>query len=360
MIEPGTTKKMAKFNLSILLLLFIAGFGAGIFFARPQSLSAQGNISEISEGSAGGSVVFNVARGDSLKNITHELKKQGLITNELLFRIYVFVKGVSGSLQAGDYSLNAAMSFSDIVGKLRSGDTIKIGATIFEGFDIDQVEATLNARFNDPKICGGNCGKKIVLSYFKTKDFKNRFSFLKDAPDDASLEGYLFPDTYKFTSVDDHDSVAREMLKTFEANLSTDILEEIKRQGKTVYEVVTMASLVEKEVRGASDKRMVAGIMMNRLAGGMPLQIDATLAYITDKRTTRFSIDDTKIDSPYNTYVYRGLPKGPICNPGLESILAVVYPKKSDYYFYLSASDGHTVFSKNFQAHLVAKRNYLK
>jgi UPF0755 protein len=306
------------------------------------------------------SVVFNVEPGASLKNIARELRRQGLISNELLFRAYVFIKGVGSSLQAGNYALTASMSFSDIVGKLRSGDTIKIGATIFEGFDIEQIEATLNARFNDSRVCGSKCGKKIVLSYFQAKDFKNRFSFLSDAPDNASLEGYLYPDTYRFTAEDDHDSVARKMLKNFEAKLTPDLSEEIKRQKKTVYEIITMASLIEKEVRGQSDKRKVAGIMVNRLETGMPLQIDATLAYITEKRTTRFTIDDTKIDSPYNTYVYRGLPKGPICNPGMESILAAVYPEKTDYFFYLSAADGRTIFSRNFQEHLVAKHTYLK
>jgi UPF0755 protein len=306
------------------------------------------------------SVVFNVEPGASLKNIARELRRQELISNELLFRAYVFIKGVSGSLQAGNYALSASMSFSDIVSKLRSGDTIKIGVTIFEGFDISQIETTLNAGFNDPKVCGVKCGKKIVLSYYQAKDFKNRFTFLKDAPDDASLEGYLYPDTYRFTASDDHDSVARRMLNNFESKLSPDVINEIKSQKKTVYEVITMASLIEKEVRGQSDKRKVAGIMMNRLEAGMPLQIDATLAYITEKHTTRFTIKDTKIDSPYNTYVYRGLPKGPICNPGMESILAAVYPEKTDYFFYLSAADGRTIFSRNFQEHLVAKHTYLK
>ena len=349
---------MAKKILSFIVALYLAfAFAVNAF---PFPANAADGLLPADREPLGNFVVFNIEPGASLKNIARDLKTQGLISNELLFRAYVFFKGVSGSLQAGDYALSASMGFSDIVAKLRSGDTIKIGVTIFEGFDISQIEASLNARFNDPKVCGSRCGKKIVLSYYRAKDFKNRFAFLQDAPDDASLEGYLYPDTYRFTAEDDHDSVARRMLKNFEAKITPDVLDAIKKQKKSVYEIVTMASLIEKEVRSQSDKRKVAGIMANRLKAGMPLQIDATLAYITDKHTTRFMIADTKIDSPYNTYVYRGLPKGPICNPGLESIMAAVYPEKTDYFFYLTAYDGRTIFSRNFQDHVVAKRTYLK
>lgn len=307
-----------------------------------------------------GFVVFSVMPGDSLKTIAQDLKREGLISNELLFRAYVFLKGLGSSMQAGNYALSASMSFSDIVSKFKSGDTVKIGVTIFEGFDIGDIESAMNARFSDTKLCGRNCSKKIVLSYFKTSDFKNRYAFLADAPDGASLEGYLFPDTYQFTTADDHDSVAKKMLDNFGSKIDEGTIAEIKAQGRSVYEVVTMASMIEKEVRSAADKRRVAGVMMNRLERNMPLQIDATLAYITDKHTTRFSVNDTKIDSPYNTYVYRGLPKGPISNPGLDSLMAAVYPEKNDYFYYLTAADGTTVFSTNFSQHVFAKRNYMQ
>ena len=121
-----------------------------------------------------------------------------------------------------------------------------------------------------------------------------------------------------------------------------------------------MASLIEKEVIGKEDKEIVSGILWKRLKIGMPLQIDATIVYITGKKTTEISREETKIDSPYNTYRYLGLPPGPICNPGLESIITAVYPKISDNWYYLSSPEGETYFSKNLEEHNIKKVRYLK
>lgn len=139
-----------------------------------------------------------------------------------------------------------------------------------------------------------------------------------------------------------------------------DLRKEIEKQGKTIFEIITMASLLEKEVRTMEDKKMVSAVLWKRLEASMPLQVDATIIYITGKKTTKVSISETKIDSSYNTYRYKGLPIGPICNPGLDSIKAAIYPESSEYWYYLSTPEGETVFSETFKEHNIAKAKYLR
>ena len=150
------------------------------------------------------------------------------------------------------------------------------------------------------------------------------------------------------------------MLENFDLKLTLELRQEIASQEKTIFEIVTMASLLEKEVRTLDDRKLVAGILWKRLENKVPLQVDATVAYITGKKTTKVSKEDTEIDSAYNTYKYLGLPLGPICNPGIESIVASLYPQDSNYWYYLSTPEGETIFSRTLQEHNIAKAKYLK
>jgi len=187
-----------------------------------------------------------------------------------------------------------------------------------------------------------------------------------------NLEGFLFPDTYKFPLGVSGEEVVRKMRENFEEKLNTKIpelsltpKEAIMQQGKTIFEIVIMASLLEKELspKNKNDKenqRIISGILWKRLENKIPLQVDSTITYITGKKITQVSFEETKIDSPYNTYKYRGLPLGPICNPGIDSILAAIYPKNSDYWYYLSTPEGKTIFSKTLEEHNLAKAKYLK
>ena len=185
-------------------------------------------------------------------------------------------------------------------------------------------------------------------------------------PKNLSLEGYLFPDTYYFRKEEGGDgkegikNFVKLMLTNFDKKLTPALRTEIERQKKSIFEIVTTSSLIEKEVRTFDDKKIVSGILRKRLKTGIPLQIDATIVFITGKKTTEISIEETKIDSPYNTYKYKGLPLGPIANPGIESIIAALYPESSEYWYYLSAPDGKTIFSRTLEEHNIAKFKYLK
>jgi len=310
---PQTNLKPSKkaiFFLFLFLVLFLSLFLILKELFSPKSLISQRKI-------------FSIEKGEGVFEIAKKLENEGIIKNRFLFLSYAVLKEKHKKILAGKYELSASMTIPQILEKFTKGDTAKIKITIPEGFTIKEIEEKL----------------KI------------------DLPNE--LEGYLFPDTY-FLPID---FKAEDVVKVMKENFDKKIapyLPEIERQGKSLKEVIILASLVEKEVKTKEDKEVVSGILWKRLKAKIPLQVCATIIYITGKKTTKIPLEDLKIDSPYNTYKYLGLPPAPICNPGLESILAVIYPKDTDYWYYLTAPDGKTIFSKTFLEHKIAKEKYLK
>jgi len=297
--------------------------------------------------------IFAIGKGEGVREISFHLEKEGLIKSRLFFRIYVLSKGVSRNLQAGDYSLSPSMTIPEIAKKIVSGEVIKEKITILEGWNLRDI-----AYYFENK---GISYSKEFLEITK-EDFSKDFDFLKDKPKNLDLEGYLFPDTY-YIQHKELEEIVKRMLENFDKKLTPELREEISRQGKTIFEIVTMASMLEKEVKTSEDKKdkkLVSGILWKRLENGIPLQVDATITFITGKKTTGISIEDLQIDSPYNTYKYKGLPLGPICNPGLDSILAAISPEESNFWYYLSTPEGETIFNKTLEKHNIAKEKYLK
>ena len=328
----GNFKKIGILTGGILFLLLF--FWQGIFL--PKNGAKQQKL-------------FLVKKGDSAFGIGRNLEEEGLIKNRIFFDLYVVLTNKAEKLKAGNYHLSPSFSVKEIVQKITRGETIKIKITIPEGFTLSQIEEKLG----------------ISLSGLRVKDFKKEFSFLESAPDNASLEGFLFPDTYYFSGKETSREVIDKFLRNFDKQLKPDLRKEIKKQGKTIFEIIIMASLIEKEVRGYNDKALVSGILWKRLKSRMLLQVDAALNYILGKKKLGFSQMRKEIgrikdaDSPYNTYKYLGLPPGPICNPGIESIKAAVYPKESRYWYYFSSSDGKTFFSRTLFEHNSKKAKYL-
>lgn len=311
-------------------------------------------------------VIFKIEKGQGAKEISLNLSKQGIIKSSLLFRLYALTKGAAGRLQAGEYLLSPSMTIPEIVNKFFLGEVIKEKITIIEGWNLRDIGWYLEGKgmFQAEELfelvgfpMAGDPKKTDLPS---PKDFSSEFDFLKDKPKNLSLEGYLFPDTYEIKKGESLEEIVRKILKNFDKKLTPSLREEITKQGKLIFEVITMASLIEKEVRTLEDKKLVSGILWKRLGANMPLQVDATITYITGKQTTKISIEETQIDSPYNTYKYPGLPLGPIANPGLESILAAIFPQESEYWYYLSTTEGQTIFSKTLAEHNIAKAKYLK
>lgn len=295
------------------------------------------------------SKLFSVEEGQGVLQIAKNLEKENLIRNRFFFKFFIILNWSQNKLQAGSYELSPAMSTSKIARKIVSGEIFQLKVVIPEGFTLKQIENELNA-----KLPRSDLGQYLVM------DFKAEFEILKDVPDEATLEGFLFPDTYYFSLKSDDNEIFKKFLDNFNKKITPNLENEIKLKNKSVFEIITMASLIEKEVKTLEDKKMVSGILWKRLKNGIPLQVDATITYITDGNSAKISIADTKIDSPYNTYKYRGLPIGPICNPGFESIMASLYPKDNNYWFYLSTPAGETIFSKTLEEHNIAKSRYLK
>ncbi|HZJ40958.1 MAG TPA: endolytic transglycosylase MltG [Candidatus Saccharimonadales bacterium] len=243
---------------------------------------------------------------------------------------------------------------------------------VLEGWTIDDVDNYLVSlekwnRIDLDKIIGLPKIDYRQQDLVALPDLSEKFSFLKDKPVYYSLEGFLFPDTYRVYDDASAIDVVDKMLANFDKKLTTQMRTDIAAQGKTIYEIVIMASLIEKEAPiNYSDPenktaRIVADIFWGRLKIGQALQSDATLTYFLGDNSPSHSGADLEIDSPYNTYKYRGLPPTPICNPGLRAIQAAIYPIKTDYNYFLTSRDGKNIYyAKTYEEHLNNKYKYLK
>ncbi|MFA6513859.1 MAG: endolytic transglycosylase MltG [Patescibacteria group bacterium] len=251
----------------------------------------------------------------------------------------------------------------------RPEETIKI----LEGWTLDDVnkylistgkwsKETLEKTYGQSKI-DYRRNDNLELPY----DFSNQFSFLKDKPNYYSLEGYLFPDTYRIYTDASAKDIVVKMLENFDKKLTDKMRQDIISQGKTIYEIIIMASLIEKEApidyndQDNRSARIVSDIFWGRIKSNQALQSDATLSYLLNDKNASHSGSDLEIDSPYNSYKYRGLPPTPICNPGIKAIEAAIYPIKTDYNYFLTSLDGENIYyARTYEEHLKNKYKYLK
>lgn len=294
-----------------------------------------------------------IAPGLGPRKIGALLKQEGLIRSKWAFVMYVSLRNEASDLKPGTYAFNDHSTISDIAKDLIAG-AAESTLTIPEGWNAKEIGAYL-----DREGITRQREFDAVTGPNATSTFLEKFSFLKERPLHIGLEGYLFPDTYRFYTGTPAEQVSTRMLQNFDTKFSDDLRQEALRQHRTMFEIVTMASLIEKEAATDADRALVSGILWKRLQLGIPLQVDATVIFLTDRQTARVSYADIAIDSSYNTYRYKGLPKGPIANPGLSAIRAALYPKKSPYLYYLSTPDGRTIFSKTLEEHNRAKAKYL-
>ncbi|MDO8676151.1 MAG: endolytic transglycosylase MltG [Candidatus Azambacteria bacterium] len=292
-------------------------------------------------------LIFKVEKGDSAKTVAVNLRRSEFIKSSFIFRLYVFLSLGQYSLKPGEYEFSPKMSIRDIADTMVLGGVNEVLLTIPEGFSLKQIEERLVAT---KLVKPGE-----IVNY---RFIENIPPILSGKPKTASLEGYLFPDTYRFFKDASLSDIVSKMVANLDSKLTSDLRVAIVNSSRTTYEILTMASLIEKEVKNYADREVVSGILWKRLRAGIPLQVDTTLIYITGRREIYES--DKKIGSPYNTYFYRGLPKGPIASPGLSAIKAAVFPKTNPYLYYLSAKDGKTIFSKTLEEHNRNKAIYLK
>ncbi len=288
-----------------------------------------------------------------------------MIQSEFLFKVYTVLKGKQNQLKAGIYDIWSDKNIPAILDIIVQGSTAKEKITIIEGWNLRNIgwDFENKGMFQAEEIfeVAGFPGVDYSESEDvpEPKDFSDEFTFLKEKPANISLEGYLFPDTYEIERNETVEQIIKRFLQNFDKK-TKDLREEVEKQNKKFFDLLVMASLLEKEVISYEDKQIAAGILWKRLRNGWPLQVDACLTYLTGKGSADLTQEDLDIESPYNTYKYRGLPIGPIANPGLESIKAALYYKDSPYWFYLTTFEGETIFSKSLQEHAVNRAKYLK
>ena len=310
-------------------------------------------------------IKITIADGTEARLIAGKLKEKGLIRSKWLFLGWASVTGKMRDLKAGDYVFENSADIQNVIKRLYSGEELPNERIIIipEGWNLNNIGEYLESqKIETTKNFWDVTGLPHAFSKETEtqKRLKERFLFLNELPPRLSFEGYLFPDTYRIFKNAPAEEMAAKMLDNFQKRITPDLISEIKRQNKTLFQIITMASLVEKEVPHDEDRAVISGILWKRFGLGMGLQVDATVSYLTGKKTTRITTEELNIDSPYNTYKYRGLPIGPISNPGLSAIRAAIFPKSSPYLYYLSTPEGKTIFSKTLEEHNAAKTKYLR
>lgn len=302
-------------------------------------------------------VTVVIPPGSGVRDVSTLLESEGLIRNRFAFELAVGLAGLSGDLQAGTFELAPTMSATAMARELAAGSAAKeVSLIIREGWTAQEIGQYLESQ----KIGTRQDFVAAARTYDSRTILPNdQFPFLIGRPATAALEGYLFPDTYRVypdaTSVE----VIRKMLENFGKRINEQLQSEVRQSGRSLYEIVTLASIIEREVRTDRDRRLVADIFWRRIAAGIPLQSDATVNYVTGKNQLQPSIADTEVESPYNTYRNRGLPPGPIGNPGLSSIMAAIRPEPNSDLFFLTDRDGGVHYAKTFDEHLQNKARYL-
>ncbi len=337
---------MKKFYVFILVVLFL--LMAGYLLVKNKISGRAGNSSVVQE--------ISIKEGEGVNAIATKLQTGGIISHRIWFELYIWSKDKENKIAAGNYELRPNMTIPEIVdtltttGKAKSEDDF---ITIIEGWNNREIGEYLAEQ--------GIAGKEEFLEETKAVEkYKTHFSFLQDLPKNRDLEGYLFPDTYGV--IKGKTTVAQlvyKMLLNFDQKLVDSMREDLKKSGHSLDDIIKMASVIELEVPQEKERKIVSGIFWNRIEGKMPLESCATIGYITGVKKKQYSFEDTRVDSPYNTYLNRDLPFGPIGNPGLSAIKAALYPQETDFVYFLSdVATGETVFAKTLDEHVKNKRDH--
>jgi UPF0755 protein len=294
---------------------------------------------------------LEVEEGATAASVIDQLQAEGIVRDGFLLRAYLRYRGLDVGVQAGHYALGGAMTVRQIAEALQRASALEIVFTVPEGWRREEIAAVVHS----------------AAFHFSAEDFLAAtsspagFPIAAEVPQSATLEGYLFPDTYRLlpeaTAVD----LARAMVENFDRRVDPDLQSGFAAQGLTLHEAVTLASIVEREAAVAEERPTIASVFLNRLAAGMPLESDPTVQYALGLQPdgswwrSPLSLDDLAIDSSYNTYRYAGLPPGPIAGPGLSSLHAVAAPAETAYLYFRALCDGsgRHAFAVTFEEHLL-------
>jgi len=288
--------------------------------------------------------MLKIEKGYNSLEIGEKLYRNNLILSKKMFHIFVKLTNLDEKLQAGYYKLSPSYSMREIIEIIVNGRVATYKITIPEGYDIDRIISKLvkNTGYSEDDF------KKVI----KDNTFAREYFPPGDGGYKFKLEGFLYPDTYIIPRGFSPRKIIKTMLEQFEKKWLTELKTETKNIEYNILDIITIASLIESEAKIDREKNIISAVIYNRLQKGMYLQIDAGIQYSLDDHKDKLLYSDLKIDSPYNTYLYRGLPPGPICNPGGQAIRAALNPADVDYLFYFALPDGSHVFTKSYNEHL--------
>jgi UPF0755 protein len=353
--EPSDGLKKPKKNIKklilwifggIIALLVLLGVGAGFWYQ-----SSLGPVNKDDKGR----IRVEIVAGSSPAGIAETLKEKKVIQNVLAFDIYTRLSGTRSSLQAGTYSLSPSESVSEIVKHLTSGKTDEISLTFFPG-------GTLTDPSDKPLKEKTDVSSVLLRAGYSEDEIKSALSktyshpLFTDKPAGTTLEGYVYGETYNFSSGATVEEILErtfdEMYKQIQDN---NLVEGFKAQGLNLYEGITLASIIQREVSGQTDQKQVAQVFYKRLHEGMALGADSTFIYGAQLLGATPSVD---LASPYNTRVHTGLPPGPIASPGVTALIAVAAPASGDYLYFVSGDDGKNYFSRTLEEHEANTRQH--
>lgn len=347
--QPVSAKKRLSFGKIFLIFFLILAVGAAgaAWYGWTWLQSMLEPMSAQEE-----HILVTIPKGATSARVGLILEEAGLIRNSIVFRLWLRHYELDGKIQAGDYFLSPSQSLSEIVDKLVAGDVHRetLRFTIPEGLFVADIAARLADK--------GIVDEERFLELASDLSLWQDYWFIQEMPEgsEVPLEGYLFPDTYEIFAAEENreELIIHLMLRQFEKVFTQEMREQAEAMGMSVHEVVTLASIVEKEAIVDHERPIIAGVFLNRLEKPMALQSCATVNYILQDFTIRnLSKEQMAIPSPYNTYINRGLPPGPIAAPGQASLKAVLWPKRTDYLYFVAKDDGSSehYFGRTFAEH---------
>lgn len=330
---PRTPQQWAGMVLVAVVALWL--LGVGVWYER--------NLFPVSAGTQSQLVI--IESGSSVDQIAKQLVDDHLIRSASAFTLYLSLHGLRPRLQSGAYELRPNQSTRDIIKTITAGRVAQQKMTVPEGFTVRAIRARA-ATFG---IAPTDFDAALNQDLAGTQAAKR--------PSGISLEGYLFPDTYIVTPATTAQQLVRSMIDHFDKKVTPQIVQGFAAQGLSLHQGLTLASIVEREVSTPADQKLVAGVFLNRLRAGQKLESDVTVDYGRALLGKPFS---TALNSPYNTYQIAGLPVGPICNPGLNAMNAVINPTTSDYFYFVAGKDGKTHYAKTIDEHNANVQKYLR
>jgi UPF0755 protein len=317
-------------------LMVLTWIVLGLFYYQGSQPASNDNQSE----------VFEIQPGMPLKKVALKLSKHGLIRSPSAFQAIAYIQGKQKQVRVGEFNLSPSMLPSEILSRITSGKTVLHLITIPEGYRITEIAKLLHS--------AGLADQENFLHHTRDKNMIQSLGITAE-----NLEGYLFPETYHFNKNTPEIKIVQKMVATFKQQvLKPQLLKSAKESSLSWREIVILASLIEKETGLDSERKIISSVFHNRLRKNMRLQTDPTVIYAIEKFDGNIRKRDLKIDSPYNTYRHKGLPPGPIANPGLKSIVAAISPIESNHLYFVSRQDGSHHFSSTLIEHNQAVQKY--